>query len=194
MQLKQFFDIAIKVSSRKKCYYFWWSTWLLILCLSNCLTDSLSVFLGSENNLKTILACQPSDLHYVSKGILIEYICYHWNVGMSLWNKEKALDIGDMSALFLFLSRKIWTSSMFCFPDFHMTAFRLQMSSFEAFNIQTAQYSLSNIHLFFKSCVHSIVCATFTIIKRSYLLLKEKTEFIKMIRNKSKIFLFALLH
>ena len=29
MQFKQFFDIATKVSSRKKCYYFWWSPWLL---------------------------------------------------------------------------------------------------------------------------------------------------------------------
>ena len=29
MQLKQFYNIATKVSSRKKCYYFWWSTWLL---------------------------------------------------------------------------------------------------------------------------------------------------------------------
>ena len=29
MQLKQFCYIATKVSSRKKCYYFWWSTWLL---------------------------------------------------------------------------------------------------------------------------------------------------------------------
>ena len=29
MQLKQFYYIATKVSSRKKCYYFWWSTWLL---------------------------------------------------------------------------------------------------------------------------------------------------------------------
>ena len=29
MQLKQFYQIATKVSSRKKCYYFWWSTWLL---------------------------------------------------------------------------------------------------------------------------------------------------------------------
>ena len=28
MQLKQFYDIATKVSSRKKCYYFGWSTWL----------------------------------------------------------------------------------------------------------------------------------------------------------------------
>ena len=29
MQLKQFYDIATKVSGRKKCYYFWWSTWLV---------------------------------------------------------------------------------------------------------------------------------------------------------------------
>ena len=28
MQLKQFYNIATKVSGRKKCYYFWWSTWL----------------------------------------------------------------------------------------------------------------------------------------------------------------------
>ena len=28
LQLKQFYDKATKVSSRKKCYYFWWSTWL----------------------------------------------------------------------------------------------------------------------------------------------------------------------
>ena len=30
MQLKQFYDRATKVRSRKKCYYFWWSTWLFI--------------------------------------------------------------------------------------------------------------------------------------------------------------------
>ena len=29
MQLKQFYNIVTKVSSRKKCYYFWWSTWLV---------------------------------------------------------------------------------------------------------------------------------------------------------------------
>ena len=29
MQFKKFYNIATKVSSRKKCYYFWWSTWLL---------------------------------------------------------------------------------------------------------------------------------------------------------------------
>ena len=29
MQLKQFYNIATKVSSRKMCYYFWWSTWLI---------------------------------------------------------------------------------------------------------------------------------------------------------------------
>ena len=29
MQLKQFYNIATEVSSRKKCYYFWWSTWLI---------------------------------------------------------------------------------------------------------------------------------------------------------------------
>ena len=29
MQLKQFYNIATKASSRKKCYYFWWSTWLI---------------------------------------------------------------------------------------------------------------------------------------------------------------------
>ena len=31
MDLKQFYDIATKLSSRKKCYCFWWSTWLLII-------------------------------------------------------------------------------------------------------------------------------------------------------------------
>ena len=29
MQLKQFYNIATKVSSRKRSYYFWWSTWLV---------------------------------------------------------------------------------------------------------------------------------------------------------------------
>ena len=27
MQLKQYYNIATKVSGRKMCYYFWWSTW-----------------------------------------------------------------------------------------------------------------------------------------------------------------------
>ena len=46
MLLKQFFDIAFKVSSRKKRYYFWWSTWLLMwrhcnyyCCYRNLLRD-----------------------------------------------------------------------------------------------------------------------------------------------------------
>ena len=30
MQLKQFYNIANKGSSRKKCYYFWWFTWLMM--------------------------------------------------------------------------------------------------------------------------------------------------------------------
>ena len=30
MQLKQFYYKATNVSSRKKCYYFWWSTWLIM--------------------------------------------------------------------------------------------------------------------------------------------------------------------
>ena len=29
MQLKQFYNIITKVCSRKKCYYFWWPTWLI---------------------------------------------------------------------------------------------------------------------------------------------------------------------
>ena len=29
MPLKQLYNIVTKVSSRQKCYYFWWSTWLL---------------------------------------------------------------------------------------------------------------------------------------------------------------------
>ena len=29
MQLKQFYNIATKVTNRKKCYFSWWSTWLL---------------------------------------------------------------------------------------------------------------------------------------------------------------------
>ena len=39
-QFKQFYNIATKVSSRKKCYYFWWSPWLhsnkfSLLCVPN---------------------------------------------------------------------------------------------------------------------------------------------------------------
>ena len=30
MQLKQFYNIATKVSSRKKCHYLWWYIWLVI--------------------------------------------------------------------------------------------------------------------------------------------------------------------
>ena len=33
MQLKQFYDIATKLSSRKKCYFIWWSTWLITVML-----------------------------------------------------------------------------------------------------------------------------------------------------------------
>ena len=29
MELKQLYNIATEVSSRKKCHYFWWSTWLV---------------------------------------------------------------------------------------------------------------------------------------------------------------------
>ena len=38
MQPKQFWNIATKVSSRDKCYYFWWSTWLLINRVCRCYT------------------------------------------------------------------------------------------------------------------------------------------------------------
>ena len=45
MQLMQFYNIATTVSSRKKCYYFWWSTWLytvrtlILLVLKELLID-----------------------------------------------------------------------------------------------------------------------------------------------------------
>ena len=35
MQLKLFYNITTKVNSRKKCYYSWWSTWL-IMCRPRC--------------------------------------------------------------------------------------------------------------------------------------------------------------
>ena len=42
MQLKQFYNIATKVSSRKKCYYFWWSTWLNSGSASFCVNELLN--------------------------------------------------------------------------------------------------------------------------------------------------------
>ena len=44
MQLKQFYDIANKVSCRKQCYYFWWSAWLFMFThISDYTFSSLNV-------------------------------------------------------------------------------------------------------------------------------------------------------
>ena len=52
MQLKQFYNIGTKVSCRKKCYYFWRSTWLNIPNLSLKPTwNSLKIYLCPSNDI-----------------------------------------------------------------------------------------------------------------------------------------------
>ena len=53
IQLKQFYNIATKVSSRKKCYYFWWFTWLIICSVKfQCVeaTDVLKIIPDPKNS------------------------------------------------------------------------------------------------------------------------------------------------
>ena len=53
MQLKQFYDIhdvALKVSSRKKCHYFWWSTRLLVPWLLESPGDVIRSNVSNESN------------------------------------------------------------------------------------------------------------------------------------------------
>ena len=64
VQLKQFYNIATKVSSRKKCYYFWWSTWLLMFLIFN---DSLSSYWSIKNiNIVTYFKWNTIPLYAVT--------------------------------------------------------------------------------------------------------------------------------
>ena len=66
MQFNQLYNIATKVSSRKKCYYFWWSTWLITGTLwkswiLNLVTDgfpseSYIMMTSSNGNISLLLA------------------------------------------------------------------------------------------------------------------------------------------
>ena len=51
LQLKQFYDIATKVSCRKKCYYFWWSTWLLMPLIIEHIVDEFLITLMHCNDV-----------------------------------------------------------------------------------------------------------------------------------------------
>ena len=48
--LKQFYNIASKVSSRKRCYYFWWSTWL-VSCTSVLMPSNNEIPISSLRNV-----------------------------------------------------------------------------------------------------------------------------------------------
>ena len=67
MQFKQFYSIATKVSSRKKCYYFGWSTWLLIACSVTGAADNQNM-----NNVNDIN--HPLEVWFLFFLILIETI------------------------------------------------------------------------------------------------------------------------
>ena len=87
MQLKQFYIIATKVSSRKKCYYFWWSTWLITVTSLDSTACSTPFKVDNKGNNKDpyhrpvvrgiyCLQRHPSDLawHHVSDWFGWHYI------------------------------------------------------------------------------------------------------------------------
>ena len=66
LQLKQFYYMATKVSCRKKCYYFWWSTWLFrqtsvknkensYICIKNCFLYLVLMHLILPNSIDVVL-------------------------------------------------------------------------------------------------------------------------------------------
>ena len=61
LQLKQFYNKATKFSCRKKCYYFWWSTWLVMGHSSNLLELCvwlLWLFMHRNDNQSNVLMSQ----------------------------------------------------------------------------------------------------------------------------------------
>ena len=80
MQLKQFYNIATKVSSRKKCYYYWWSTWLIKqpdlfahpcinsnsdVTISVCLSSGIGEIHTSQRTLWNVITCPCVNLRSV---------------------------------------------------------------------------------------------------------------------------------
>ena len=83
MQLKQFYNVVTKVSTSRKCYYFWWSTWLIIVLMSRIHKRH------SGKCLVLIFCSYPSKLIIV--GIynfvnpeMFHGQCVHWQIRYSL--------------------------------------------------------------------------------------------------------------
>ena len=86
MQLNQFYDIATKVSSRKKCYYFWWSTWLFKFsgtCIGQWNFPKISDIFRQESAIQNV-ACYTT-------GILFRYRC----VSMLVWSQCRMIRVPD---------------------------------------------------------------------------------------------------
>ena len=64
MQLKQLFYIATKVCSRKRCYYIWWSTWLINVSKSTS-TYSTTTFLGTLQTIDMISNNDISSVYFL---------------------------------------------------------------------------------------------------------------------------------
>ena len=87
MQLKQFNFIATKVSSRKKCYYFWWSTRLLRS--RNILVTLLPVHIFMSH-MSLIIRVPPNVLMAVCQMLKLTTERLPWSCCMTMmrrWNK-----------------------------------------------------------------------------------------------------------
>ena len=76
MQLEQFHYKATKVSSRKKCYYFWWSTWLLI-AINECRTINVSSTLYCHLTRPLIYRVNQWSCYRKGNAILMLIVPYH---------------------------------------------------------------------------------------------------------------------
>ena len=76
MQLKQFYNIAAKVTSRKRGYYFWWSIWLI-----RCIGNSSS----GTRCLKTLRTFAADTL--CNNYVVISSIRLHFDVLTSKWRR-----------------------------------------------------------------------------------------------------------
>ena len=66
MRLKQFCNIATKVSSRKKCYYFWWSPWLLKFPHRSYVSLSSDRFVLHSSGVEWTFLSTISEQHFIA--------------------------------------------------------------------------------------------------------------------------------
>ena len=105
MQLRQFYDIATKVSSRKKCYYFWWSTWLR---RSNPIKD-YSANRQSRNHVGVCLTGTTS-VHLAGGVSAVSHLKISWYL-YSFWFKSKNKYVSYESNFEIFF---LWFIDVLC--------------------------------------------------------------------------------